>query len=367
MSIANIIHSLNTWAPLALQESYDNAGTQVGNIQQDCTGVLVALDITEAIIEEAIEKKCNLIVSHHPLIFKGLKSITGKDYIERCIIKALQNNIVIYSTHTNLDALDYGVNQEIAERMQLENTQILSPRPDSLLKLYTYVPLANKEEVLAALFEAGAGHIGEYSECAFQTEGTGSFKPSENANPTIGEAGGKREYVKEVKIEVIVPFYKSNAILQALKKAHPYEEVAYELIPLKNSQGNYGFGMTGQLKEAMSIEEFFNLLKEAFHLKVIKHTESNKIKEIKNVAICGGSGAFLINAAKASKADIYITGDLKYHEYFLAEEDIILADIGHFESEQFTINLICRYLRKKFSKFAVYSTELNTNPIKYFT
>jgi|SRR5690606_5354692 len=366
INIQEIIQSLENWAAPALQESYDNSGLQIGDTQQNCKGILVCLDFTEEVLEEAIEKNCNLIISHHPLIFKGIKSISGKNLIERCIIKAIKEDIVLYTIHTNLDSVIHGVNKEIADRLQLKNQQILSSRNESLVKLYTYVPIANKEEVAQALFEAGAGNIGEYSECSFQTKGIGTFKPSENANPTIGKASGPRENVEEVKLEVIIPFYLVNKVFAALKKSHPYEEPAYEIIALKNQQGDFGFGILGELEKEMELKDFLQMVKENFNLKVIKHTNSPKISKIKTVALCGGSGAFLIGTAKAQKADIYITGDLKYHDYFLAEEEIILADIGHFESEQFTIQLICRYLQKNFSKFAIHATSINTNPINYY-
>lgn len=365
-NIQEIIQSLQNWAPPALQEAYDNSGLQIGNPNQACTGILVCLDFTEEVLKEALEKNCNLIISHHPLIFKGIKSISGKNLIERCIIKAIKENLVLYTSHTNLDSVIHGVSKEIADRLQLSNQKILSSRAESLVKLYTYVPLENKDELAQALFDAGAGNIGEYSECSFQTKGKGTFKPSENANPTIGETGGPREEVEEVKLEVIIPFFLIDQVVHALKEAHPYEEVAYELIALKNNQNDFGFGVLGELEQEMELKDFLERVKKNFNLKVIKHTNSKKISKIKTVALCGGSGAFLIGAAKAQKADIYITGDLKYHDYFLAEDDIILADIGHFESEQFTIQLICRYLQKNFSKFAIHATSINTNPINYY-
>lgn len=366
LDIIEIIQQLNKWAPLSLQESYDNAGVQVGNTNQNCSGALICLDITEEVINEAIEKNCNLIISHHPLIFNGLKNITGESYVERCIITAIKNNIVLYSTHTNLDSVRHGVNYKIAQKIGLTDLQILSPRPNSLLKLFTYVPTKDKEKVLKALFDAGAGNIGEYAECSFQFTGEGTFKPSISSNPTIGEAGEERTAVEEYKIEVIVPFYAQQEVVHALKKAHPYEEVAYELIPIINEQNEYGFGMIGQLENPHIFDFFLEKIQETFSIPSIKHTSNSKNKMIKTVAICGGSGAFLISAAKAAKADIYLTGDLKYHDFFLAENDLILADIGHFESEQFTIELIYNFLQKKFPKFALYATSINTNPVKYF-
>lgn len=366
IAIKEIIKKLNQWAPLSLQESYDNAGVQIGNDNQVCNGAMICLDITEEIIQEAIEKGCNLIISHHPLIFKGLKNITGETYVERCIITAIQNHIVLYSSHTNLDSVYHGVNHKIAEKIGLKDLNILSPRPSSLLKLYTFVPVKEKDKVLNALFDAGAGNIGQYSECSFVSSGSGSFKPSLESQPTIGKAGGERENVEEFKIEVIVPFYAKHQIIHALKEAHPYEDVAYELIPILNDQNDYGFGMIGELINPQPLDLFLRDIQEKFSIPSIKHTSSSKKDIIRTVAVCGGSGSFLIDAAKAAKADIYITGDLKYHEFFLGENDLILADIGHFESEQFTIELIYNFLQKKFPKFALHATSINTNPVKYF-
>lgn len=366
IEIQSIINALNTWAPLSLQEPYDNAGVQVGDSSQECTGTLICLDITLPIIEEAIEKKCNLIISHHPLIFKGIQSITGKNEIEQCLIKAIKNNIVLYSTHTNLDSIRGGVSAMMANKIGLNNLTLLSPRPKSLYKLYSYVPLDHKDQVLSALYKVGAGHIGNYSECSFSTQGIGSFKPSDQAQPTIGTQGGEQTIVEETKIEVLLPFYLKDQAIHALKAAHPYEEVAYECIALENHQNEWGFGMVGNLGEKVHWKSFLKQLQDTFHVPSIKHTPCAENQYISKVAVCGGSGAFLIPSALKHQADIYITGDLKYHDFFQAENKIILADIGHFESEQFTIELIYNFLQEKFPKFAHNATSIHTNPIKYF-
>lgn len=366
IEIKSIIQALNNWAPLSLQESYDNSGVQVGDMNQLCTGTLVCLDITLPVIKEAINKKCNLIISHHPLIFKGLKSLTGKNEVEQCILQAIQNNIVIYSTHTNLDSVSHGVSGMMAERLNLRNIKILAPKTNTLYKLYTYIPTQDKEHVLSALYEAGAGKIGEYSECSFSSVGKGTFRPSANAHPTIGKQGGQQEIVEEYKVEVVVPFFLKDQVINALLSAHPYEEVAYELIAIENQQDQWGLGMVGELEQPMHWNDFLQQIKSTFHIPSIKYTACKQDQFISKVGLCGGSGAFLIPVAKAQKVDIYITGDLKYHDFFLAENQIILADIGHFESEQFTIELIYNFLQKKFPKFAHYATSINTNPIKYF-
>lgn len=364
-TVKDIMNALEEAAPLKYQESYDNSGLQVGDVDMEVKGILVSLDVTEAILDEAISKNCNMIVAHHPLLFSGLKSISGKNYIERIVLKAIKNDIAIYASHTNLDNMKQGVNAKIAEKLGLQNAKILSKTQCNLLKLYTYVPIKDVDVVKNALFSAGAGHVGEYSECSFTTSGKGSFKPSENTNPTIGKAGGERENVEEVKLEVLISTDKKNSVLQALFASHPYEEVAHELISLENTNQDIGAGMIGTLQNAMSHGEFLNYLKEKMNVECIRYTDFVG-KEVKTVAVCGGSGSFLLKNAIAAQADVFITGDFKYHQFFDADGKIMIADIGHYESEQFTIELIADILNKKFRNFAVLLTELSTNPVKYF-
>ncbi|UTW60711.1 Nif3-like dinuclear metal center hexameric protein [bacterium SCSIO 12741] len=364
MKIQEIIRSLEKWAPPALQESYDNAGVICGDTQQELTEILVSLDCTEAIVDEAIQKGCNLIVSHHPIVFRGLKSLTGKNYVERTVIKAIQNNIVLYATHTNLDHVSTGVNFQIGQKLGIENPKILAPKKDLLQKLVTFCPKQQAEEVRQALFDAGAGHIGQYDHCSFNQAGSGTFRASESANPYVGEIG-KEHLEEEVRIEVVLPAYSKNQIISALLKAHPYEEVAWDLYNLANEHPTTGAGMVGDLSEPMEVEAFLTLLKERFKVPVVRHTPLVKSK-VQRIAWCGGAGSFLIGQAKRAGADLYLTGDVKYHEFFDAEDDLIIADIGHFESEQFTIQLIASHLKQNFSKFASHLTEVNTNPVKYF-
>lgn len=362
MKVKDISSALEEWAPLALQESYDNCGLLVGNDQQEVNGVLITLDVTEEVISEAISEGCNLIIAHHPLIFGGLKRITNKHWVERCVTLAIKNDISIYAIHTNLDNVSTGVNHKIAERLGLKNLQVLSPKSDQLCKLITFVPTTDKENVLSELYEAGAGEIGEYSECSFQTEGTGTFKPSSKANPSIGEAG-KREEVHETRIEVIVTAHGQQKVLKALKKAHPYEEVAYYLIPTLNSNQEIGSGMVGELKSSMTPSDFIDHLKKSMDLQVVRHTDFVS-DSIQKVAVCGGSGSFLINAAKASGADAFITSDIKYHDFFEADSRIVLADIGHYESEIFTKDLLHDFLTQKFANIAFRLSGVVTNPVK---
>lgn len=365
MKVKEVINALEKLAPLAYQESYDNCGLQIGNAEMDLTGVLVSLDVTETIVEEAINRNCNMIVAHHPLLFSGLKSISGKNYIERIVLKAIKNDIAIYAIHTNLDNMLHGVNAKISAKLGLENVRILAPAANTLMKLFTYVPLKNADTVKEALFAAGAGNIGNYSECSFSINGTGTFKPGEHSNPSIGQTGGAREDVEEMKLEVLIPADKKSSVLTALFAAHPYEEVAYELIALHNTNQDIGAGMIGALQEPMQPTDFLKMVMEQMKTDCIRHTVLPE-KPIQTVAVCGGSGSFLLKNAMAAKADVLVTADFKYHQFFDADGKILICDIGHYESEQFTVELIVDILNEKFPNFAILFTNLSTNPIKYF-
>ena len=364
MKVANIIQLFEQLASSSLQESYDNCGLLTGNDQWECSGILCTLDVTEEIVAEAAQQGCNLIVAHHPLIFGGLKRLTGKNYVEKTVIAAIKQDIAIYAIHTNLDNIIEGVNGKIADKLGLINRTVLQPKDNLLRKLYTFVPIEHTENVQQALFNAGAGNIGQYSECSFGVQGEGTFKASETATPFVGE-NNKRHTEKEIKVEVIFPFYLQQNILKSLKSAHPYEEVAYDIVNLQNSYNAIGSGLIGELKEPIAEEMFLEYVKKQFGLRTIRHT-SLLGKPIKKVAVCGGSGSFLTKKAIAAKADIYISSDFKYHEYFDAENKIIIADIGHWESEQFTIDLLTEVLQSNFPTFAVLKTKLNTNPVFYF-
>ena len=364
MQISEVVSCLEAFAPLALQESYDNAGLIVGNASSECTGILVSLDVTEEVIAEAVQKKCNLLVTHHPIIFKGIKKLTGKNYVERCVIAALKNDMALYAIHTNLDNVLNGVNKMIADKLGLKNCKVLLPKEGTLMKLVTFAPDNKAEEIKNALFYAGAGSIGNYSECSFVTKGQGSFKAGENATPYIRKIG-ERHLENETRIEVIFPAYDEMKIIYALKQAHPYEEVSYDTYQLCNTRNDIGSGIIGDLEDEDSEEEFLNKIKKQFNLKMIRHTSLHN-KKISKVAVCGGAGSFLIGDAKIAGAGIYITSDIKYHEFFDADKSIVLVDIGHYESEQFTLDLLTDLLRNKFSNFAVQKTEISTNPVNYF-
>jgi dinuclear metal center YbgI/SA1388 family protein len=363
MQIKEITQFIESIAPLAYQESYDNAGLIVGKANDEISGILISLDITEEIIDEAISRSLNLVIAHHPIVFNGLKKLNGRNYVERSVIKAIKNNIAIYAAHTNLDSVFGGVNSKICEKLKLQNCRMLIPMQGFLKKLVTFVPTADAERVRTALFEAGAGHIGNYDSCSYNTTGVGSFKGNENSNPYVGEKE-KLHFEEETRIETIFPKLIQQKVVKALLDAHPYEEVAYDIYPLDNEFALGGTGMIGELEEPMDEHQFLQTIKEAFHCKVLKHTTILG-KPIKKVAVCGGSGSSFLSKAMAQNADIYISADFKYHQFFDAEQKIIIADIGHYESEQFTKEVFYELLTKKFPKFAVHLSEIITNPVSY--
>jgi dinuclear metal center YbgI/SA1388 family protein len=363
MKVKNVTAYLESLAPRTYQETYDNSGLLTGSPDQEVTGILVTLDCTEAVVAEAIDTNCNLIVAHHPVIFKGIKKLTGSTYVERTVIKAIQNNIAIYAIHTNLDNVHIGVNRKIAEKIGLINLQVLAPKTGTLTKLVTFIPTSHVNSVLEALYRAGAGQIGNYKNCSFQTEGTGTFMPSENANPHIGKAN-RQETVQEIRAEVILPVYKEQEVLAALKKNHPYEEVAYYLTPLSNPNQEVGSGMVGETPSPEEPVAFLNRLKKAMDIPVIRHTPI-LTEPVRKVAVCGGSGAFLLPNAIQAGAQVFVSADFKYHEFFDADNRIIIADIGHYESEVFTKDLLVALLTQKFPTFAVNFSGTITNPIRY--
>ena len=364
INIATLAKALEQLAPPQLQESYDNVGLLTGSANWDCTGVLCTLDVTEAVMTEAIAQKCNLIVAHHPIIFSGLKKITGNNYIEKIIITAIQHNIAIYALHTNLDNVWNGVNTTFANKIGLLNQQILAPKSNQIIKLYTYIPATHTAVVKEALFAIGAGQIGNYSECSFSVLGTGTYKGNDNSNPFVGTKN-IREIVPEDKVELIFPTWMQAQVITTLKANHPYEEVAYELILTQNLHQYTGSGMVGMLPNAVTEEEFLQLLQQQFGTKVIRHSAFTK-RKVQKVALCGGSGSFLITNALAANADVFVTADVKYHDFFEANNRMLIADIGHYESEQFTTNLIFDYISNKFPNFAILKTRVNTNSTQYF-
>jgi len=364
MTIREIVSFLETIAPPSLQEGYDNAGLLTGNGDWPCTGVVCALDATAEVIEEAIQKGANCVVAHHPIIFGGIKQISAHQYVGRALIAAIKHDIAIYAIHTNLDNILSGVNGKMADLLALENRQVLLPKAGQLMKLFCFVPHPHLEKLRSALFAAGAGQLGQYSECCFVTEGTGSFKPGESAKPFVGEIG-KRHEEKESRLEVIFPTHLKSAVLKAMYENHPYEEVAFDLVALANDHPALGSGVVGDLPAKMDAKDFLALVKTRFSLPVIRHTPL-LADPISRVALCGGAGSFLISKALNAGAQAFITADLKYHEFFDCQGRMLIADIGHYESEQFTIDLLQQVLQQKFRNFAVLKTGVRTNPITYY-
>lgn len=364
MKIRELTQYLEQIAPLTYQESYDNSGLIVGHPDDEIRQALIALDCTEDIVDEAIQKECDIIIAHHPIVFTGLKKLNGKNYVERVVIKAIRHGIALYAIHTNLDNVLGGVSSKIAEKLGLESHAVLRTKQNLLRKLAVFVPRAHVESVREALFDAGAGAIGDYDECSYNTLGYGTFRPLNGANPAIGKVN-EQERVEETKIEVIYPERLERSILVAMYAAHPYEEVAHDIFALENTLQTVGSGAIGNLPSPMNETEFLGYVKERLNVRVIRHTKLRD-KPISRVAVCGGAGGFLLDDAKRSGADIFISADYKYHEFFDAEGDIVIADIGHFESEQFTQELLLEIIQKKFVTFAVLLTGIETNPIKYY-
>jgi dinuclear metal center YbgI/SA1388 family protein len=364
MKVSELSNYLESIAPLAYQESYDNSGLIVGDKDMPVKKVLISLDCTEDVVDEAIEIGANVIVSHHPIVFSGLKKFNGKNYVERVVMKAIKNDIALYAIHTNLDNVSHGVNLKITEKLGLRNAKVLDPKRSLLSKLITFAPHEHAGRIRDHIFAAGAGHIGNYSECSFNAEGYGTFKGNDNSNAFVGEKNITHTE-PETRIEVMFPSRLESTIINALKDVHPYEEVAYYVVNLNNEHQEVGSGMIAEFEEAISEIDFLKLLTETFNVPVVRHTALMN-KSIKKVAVCGGSGSFLLNSAQKHGADAFVTADYKYHQFFDAEGKILICDVGHYESEQFTMELLLEKIQKKFPTFAVCLTKCNTNSVHYF-
>jgi dinuclear metal center YbgI/SA1388 family protein len=361
--VQQIVDVLETLAPLGLQESYDNSGLLTGRRDQEVTGVLVCLDVIPAVIDEAVARGCNFILSHHPPFFSGMKKFSGQSLQEQVLVRAIREDIILYASHTNLDSIITGVSGRMADKLGLVNRSILVPREDDLLKLVVFIPVSHEEPVARAIFDAGAGSIGNYDHCSFQAGGKGTFRAGEGSNPFTGAIGNDHEET-ETRFETIVPKHRAGAVIKAMLASHPYEEVAYDLYPVLNTNPSQGLGIVGELKSHCSETDFLAQVKAVFGLPVIRHSKLRN-RPVERVALCGGSGIQFMKQATASGADFYLTADIKYHSWFDVPDKIVLADIGHFESEQFAINILADTLIENFPKFAVYLTEVNTNPITY--
>ena len=363
VKIKDIADALEMFAPLPLQDGFDNAGLQIGLTEAEVAGVLLCLDVTEAVVDEAVASGCNLIVSHHPLIFSPLKRITGSNYIERCVIKALANGIAIYSAHTNIDNAPGGVNYRIAEKLGLQNVRILVPKEDALLKLAVYVPVSAADAVRSALFAAGCGNIGNYDSCSYNIEGFGTFKANDGCNPFCGKVG-ELHREQEVRIETVLPSYLKNKVISALLKVHPYEEPAYDIYSLKNSWDGVGSGVIGELPVDCDEMELLQRVKDNFNVGSVRHTPLLG-KRVKRVALCGGAGGSFAGAAMAAGADVYITGEARYHDLFNYTGKMLMAVIGHYESEQYTMDIFKEIIQKACPSVNVTVTTVDTNPVNY--
>lgn len=363
MKIAEIIHELEQLAPMKFQESYDNSGLIVGDKSEELVRALFCLDSTEEVVDEAIENNCNMIIAHHPILFEGIKSLTGKNYIERTLLKAIKNDIAIYAIHTNLDNVSKGVNHQLAKALDIKDCRLLGPKGGLLKKLVFFCPKNEGGKVKQAIFQAGAGQIGEYDCCSYQVEGKGSFRAGENAKPFIGKKG-EIHMEDELRIETIMPAHIQNSVIKAMLAAHPYEEVAYDIYELAMNWKEVGSGMIGQLDKPMNTSDYLDSVKQKLNVSCIRHTKLLK-KEIQQIAICGGSGSFLLSEAINAGAELFITADYKYHQFFDAEDKIVIVDVGHYESEQFTPQLLANYLQEKISDFNPYLSTVNTNPVYY--
>ena len=364
-TIQEIICCIEGFAHPMYQESYDNSGLIVGDAKRKVKKVMLTLDCIEEVVDEAIQTGCQLIIAHHPIVFKGLKSLTGKDYVERTILKAIKKDIAIYACHTNLDNVHSGVNRIIAEKLGLKDTKVLSPMKNTVKQLYTYAPLSEAEAIRQALYKAGAGKIGQYEECSFNTLGLGTFKAIGTAKPFAGTLNVAHEE-KEIKIEVVYPVHIERKLLKALHEAHPYEEIAYGLIDIEIPNKDLGAGLVGTLPKPIDEKQFLKLLKTNMKVSCIRHTKFLN-KKVSRVALCGGSGSFLLYDAIKSGADVFVTADFKYHEFFDAESHLMITDIGHYESEQFTYEIFSELLLKYFTTFAVLKTSVDTNPVNYYS
>ncbi|MCF8380248.1 MAG: Nif3-like dinuclear metal center hexameric protein [Bacteroidales bacterium] len=363
MKLQEIVSFFEEIAPFSYQESYDNSGIQIGSPDTEITGILISIDLTNEVLDEAIENNINLILTHHPLIFNGIKKLTGGNMVEKLIVKAIKNDINLLSVHTNIDSVINGVSGKISDKLGLISRKVLDPVKGKLLKLVYFVPVDHAEKVRKSIFEAGAGVIGNYENCSFSSEGRGSFKAGENTNPFAGTKN-KLHYEKELRVETILPVNIQGKVISALINSHPYEEVAFDLYPLDNAWQSVGLGMIGEFEEEMEEHDFLNAVKTIFNTGCVRYTDLRQ-KKIKKVAICGGSGSFLLSKAIAAGADAFISADFKYHQFFDAEGKLIIVDIGHYESEQFTKELFYELLTKKFPTFALLLSEVNTNPINY--
>lgn len=364
MRAGEIVDIIESFAPSGIQEEWDNSGMITGDPETEVNAALICLDITEKVMDEAMELGCNMIISHHPLVFSGLKKFSGTDPVSRMVRRAIRDKLVIFSAHTNLDQVPGGISGAMADRIGLKEKKILVPRQGDLVKLTTFIPEGHFSIVSESVFQAGAGHIGNYDSCGFSVSGSGSFRAGQGADPYAGKVG-ELHHEAEKRFETIFPKHLGKRVISALIKAHPYEEVAYDLYPVKNVNTALGLGIVGVLDRGIAGRDFLQLIKERFATGCIRHSELPE-KPVKKVAVMGGSGIDYLPHALNSGADAFITADIKYHHFFNADGNILLMDIGHYESEQLAREVLNDLILKKITNFAVHLSKTSTNPIKYF-
>jgi dinuclear metal center YbgI/SA1388 family protein len=363
MKVKDIASWLDTAVPLSFQESWDNSGLQIGNPETEISSALLTLDVTEEVVDEAISENCQMIISHHPVIFSGLKKITGSSSTDRIIIKALRDDIAIYSSHTNLDVFSNGVSRKMAEKIGLCNVTPLSPLRERLLKLVTFVPESHIDRVSEALFGAGAGHIGNYDYCGFTISGTGSFRAGPDSSPFVGEKG-KIHHENEVRLETIMFSHLRESVVKALRGSHPYEEPAFDIYPLSNYTTEEGLGCKGEFSGPVEEKMLIEMVSSVFGSKSVRYSGLTG-RPVIMTALCGGSGSSLLGDAISSGAGAFITGDVRYHTFIEASGRILLIDAGHFETEKFATEILYDLIIKKFPKFALRFSNKNSNPINY--
>ncbi|MBP5687674.1 MAG: Nif3-like dinuclear metal center hexameric protein [Muribaculaceae bacterium] len=362
MKVKEITDAIEAVAPLYLQESWDNSGMQVGDQDSEVTGVVLCTDVREEIVDEAIERGANMIISHHPLLFRGLKKIVGRSYQERIVAKAIKNDITIYCAHTNMDSAVGGVNFKMAEKLGMTGVRVLDPQQGTQRKIVVFVPTEAVAMVEKAMCDAGAGRLGNYDNCTYSMNGEGHYRALDGAEPWAGKVGEKHSE-PEVRLEVLVHKALCGRVVAAMIKAHPYEEPAFDIIALENGDKYAGLGVIGDV-EPQDARGFLEKVKNAFEVEAVRYS-GNLDRQVRRVAMCGGAGADFIGLAMSQGADVYITGDMKYHEFQGNEERIILADIGHYESEHYTKEIFYDIISKKNPNFAVDFAKSEKNQVKY--
>ena len=365
MTVGDLCGWLEQRAPLRFQEDYDNSGLLVGQRSWTVTGVLCCLDADEAVVHEAVARGCNVVLSHHPIVFKGLKRLTGATAVERTVALALKHNVALYAGHTNWDSIQGGVSFSLAQRLGLVAPRIMMPRGGELLNLVVYVPAEHASPVAEAAFGAGAGRIGAYDECHFSGSGTGTFRPLDGAQPFVGQIG-VREVADEHRLEFVLPKHRKSAVQQAVWAAHPYEEVAHSWISLDNSWSEVGYGAVGNLPEPIRLGDFLAVCAAQLGAESVRYSTSSLDRIVQRIAVCGGSGAEFAGAAAAAGADAYVTGDLKYHGFQDPPGGLVLVDVGHGESERPFIDDWAELIRSEFVTFAVLISETDNRPVRTY-